>query len=68
MEQFIIDTCGQYAELVFALIGVCAAVATLLPVPVEGGNIVYKVFYKVFSVLAANFGRAKNAGTANGGK
>ena len=61
METFINDLFGTYAGLVLSIMGVCAAVAALLPAPTEDSNVVYRVLYKVLNVLAANVGKAKNA-------
>lgn len=61
MEAFINDLFGSYAGLVLSLMGVCAAVAALLPAPAEGGSVIYRVLYKLLNVLAVNVGKAKNA-------
>lgn len=61
METFINDLFGTYAGLVLSIMGVCAAVAALLPAPTEDSNVVYRVLYKALNVLAANVGKAKNA-------
>ena len=61
MEQFITDLFGSYAGLVLSIMGVCAAVAALLPAPAEDSNVVYKGVYRVLNWLAMNVGRAKNA-------
>ena len=61
MEAFINDVFGSYAGLVLSIMGVCAAVAALLPAPAEDSNVVYRVLYKALNVLAANVGKAKNA-------
>ena len=61
MEELITDLFGSYAGLVLSLMGVCAAVAALLPAPDEDSNVVYRVLYKALNVLAANVGKAKNA-------
>ncbi|WP_273524129.1 hypothetical protein [Mailhella massiliensis] len=64
MEEMIMDVCGEYAALVFALMGVCAAVAALLPAPSTESGKAYRVLYRLLNVLAVNVGRAKNADDA----
>ena len=64
MEELINELFGTYAELVFAVMGVCAAVAALLPAPSEGSGTLYRVLYRVLNMLAVNVGRAKNADDA----
>ena len=64
MEEMIMDVCGEYAALVFALMGVCAAVAALLPAPSTEIGKAYRVLYRLLNVLAVNVGRAKNADDA----
>ena len=61
MEQTIYQICGQYAELVLALIGVCAAVAALLPAPSEQSGKWYRWLYRIINLIAVNAGHAKNA-------
>ena len=61
MEELITDLFGTYAGLVLSIMGVCAAVAALLPAPTEDSNVVYKAVYKVLNWLAMNIGKAKNA-------
>ena len=61
MEQFINDMCGSYAGLVFSLMGVCAAVCALLPVPAEDSNVVYRVVYKILNWIGCNVKKAANA-------
>ena len=51
---------GEYAALILSVLGTFALIATVLPAPKEGGNVVYKVVYTAFSFLACNFGKAKN--------
>ena len=64
MEEFITEIFGSYAGLVLSIMGVCAAIATLLPAPAEDSNIVYKGLYKVLNFIAMNIGKAKNADDA----
>ena len=52
---------GQYSELILALIGVCAAVAALIPAPGEQSGKAYQIFYRILNTLAANVKHAKNA-------
>lgn len=61
MEELVTELFGSYAGLVLSLMGVCAAVAALLPAPSEGSGGVYRVVYRVLNVLAVNVGRARNA-------
>ena len=61
MEELITDLFGTYAGLVLSIMGVCAAVAALLPAPTEDSNVVYRALYKLLNVLAVNVGKAKNA-------
>lgn len=68
MEELISELFGSYAGLVLAIIGVCAAVAALLPAPSTDSNVVYKAVYKVLNWLAMNVGKAKNADDAAQGK
>lgn len=64
MEELISELFGSYAGLVLSIIGVCAAVAALLPAPTEDSNVVYRWVYKVLNWLAMNVGKAKNADDA----
>ena len=64
MEELISELFGSYAGLVLAIMGVCAAVAALLPAPSADSNVVYRVLYKLLNVLAVNVGKAKNADDA----
>lgn len=52
---------GQYGELVLSILGLFAAIATVIPAPSEQSSRLYKVFYTVLSWLACNFGKARNA-------
>lgn len=51
---------GSYADLVFSLIGVAAALAALLPAPKEGQKF-YAVLHAALNFLALNILRARNA-------
>ena len=51
---------GSYADLVFSLIGVAAALAALLPAPKEGQK-AYAVVHALLNFLALNILRARNA-------
>ncbi len=64
MDQAILELFGDYGQLVLAIVGVFAALAALLPVPVEGGSTVYRALYTVVNWLALNVGNAKNASSA----
>lgn len=68
MEEFITEIFGSYAGLVLSIMGVCAAIATLLPAPAEDSNIVYKCVYKVLNFIAMNIGKATNADDAKAKK
>ena len=61
MDQTIYQLCGQYGELVLALIGVCAAVAALLPAPGEQSGKAYQWIYRIINLIAVNAGHARNA-------
>ena len=52
---------GNYGELVLAIVGLCAAVAALLPAPKDTDGKWYRGLYKVLNLLAVNFGHARNA-------
>ena len=52
---------GSYADLLFSLIGVAAALAALLPAPKEGQT-AYRIFHAAVNFLAMNILRARNAG------
>ncbi len=64
MQETLVELFGDYAELALSLMGVCAALAAFLPAPDEGSSRLYRFFHKVLNVLAANVGKAKNAGSA----
>ena len=61
MEEIVNSVFGSYAGLVLSLMGVCAAVAALLPAPGEDAGTFYRVLYKVLNLLAVNVGKARNA-------
>ena len=61
MEQLISDMFGSYAGLVLSLMGVCAAVAALLPAPGEKSGAIYRAVYAAPNLLAVNVGKARNA-------
>ena len=61
METTIYGICGQYGELALALIGVCAAVAALLPAPGEQSGKAYRWIYRIINLIAVNAGHARNA-------
>lgn len=69
MDTFI-GQFGQYGELVLALIGVCAAVAALIPAPGEKSGPAYRIFYRILNTIAVNVRHARNAGDSedNGAK
>lgn len=58
---------GAYAELLLSVLGLFAALATVIPAPRRNSRRSYKAFYIVMSWLACNFGRAKNAPRHEGG-
>lgn len=64
MDATLISLFGDYAELAFAVIGVCAAVAAMLPAPREDSGIIYRAIYGLLNFLAVNFGHARNAGNS----
>ena len=68
MEQAILELFGDYGQLVLAIIGCFAALATLLPAPAEDGSKIYRAFYKAVNWLGANFGHAKNADVVQKGQ
>lgn len=66
MDQLILDLFGEYAQLVLAIVGVCAAVAAMLPAPKENSGKVYRAVYRVLNWLGANVRHAKNASAESG--
>lgn len=58
---------GAYAELLFSILGLFAAIATVIPAPKRNSRRSYKVFYIIMSWLACNFGKAKNAKRSDDG-
>lgn len=50
---------AQYAAYVFAVGGIAAAVATVLPKPVATTG-AYPAVYKIVNFVGLNFGHAKN--------
>lgn len=56
------NSSDKYVSLLFAVIGVFSAIATVIPAPKEDSSKVYKVLYSMFSWVACNFGQARNAG------
>lgn len=44
-----------------AIVTICAALAAVLPVPAEGGNVVYRAVYRLIQWVGFNLGKAKNA-------
>lgn len=56
------NSSDKYVSLLFAIIGVFSAIATVIPAPKEDSSKVYKAFYGVLSWVACNFGQARNAG------
>lgn len=51
---------GSYADLVFSVIGVFAALAALLPAPKEGQRL-YGIVHAAVNFIAMNILRARNA-------
>ncbi len=64
MEDLLTEIFGSWGGVVLSLMGVCAAVAALLPAPSEDSGVVYRVLYRALNLLAVNVGRAKNADEA----
>lgn len=64
MEDLIMQFFGDYAPLVLSVMGVCAAVAALLPAPGEKTGKVYRAAYAALNLLAVNVGKARNADDA----
>ena len=52
---------GEYGELLLAIVGVCAAIAALLPAPKAESGKFYRAVYTALNFLAVNFGHARNA-------
>ena len=67
MDTFVAQF-GQYGELILALIGVCAAVAALIPAPGEKSGPAYRIFYRILNTIAVNVRHARNAGDNDGDK
>lgn len=61
MEDIITRFFGDYAPLALAVMGVCAAVAALLPAPDEKSGKMYRALYAALNLLAVNVGKAANA-------
>lgn len=61
MDAFI-GQFGQYGELILALMGVCAAVAALMPAPDGKSGKAYRIFYRILNFVAVNVAHARNAG------
>lgn len=66
MEQLISEIFGEYAQLVLAVVGMCAAAAAMLPAPKENSGKVYRTVYRVLNWLGANVRHAKNASAESG--
>ena len=64
MEEFINEVFGSYAGLVLSVMGVCAAVAGVLPAAADASGTWYRTLYRVLNFLAVNVGRARNADDA----
>lgn len=58
---------SAYAELLLSVLGLFAAIATVIPAPRRNSRRAYKILYVILSWLACNFGRAKNAPRREGG-
>lgn len=61
LTQLITDIFKDWAPVVLAIIGFFAALATVIPTPTETSGKAYRIFYSIFSWIAMNFGKAKNA-------
>lgn len=60
LVNMINDIFGSWAGVVLALIGIFAALATIIPAPSASSGWIYKGFHALVSWLACNFGQAKN--------
>lgn len=62
-SQLFTGVFGDYwgVVIVTMLCTVCAVIAAFTPAPDEKSGVLYKVFYKVVNILAANVGKATNA-------
>lgn len=61
MEDVIIQIFGDYAPIILAAMGLCAAIAAFLPAPGESSGPVYRALYAALNTLAVNVGKARNA-------
>jgi hypothetical protein len=53
---------GPFLPYAAVLVAVAAPLATVLPAPQPAAGWVYVTFHRIVTVLAWNFGRAKNEG------
>lgn len=58
---------SAYGELLLSVLGLFAALATVVPHPKRNSCRAYKIFYVIITWLACNFGKAKNAQKHDGG-
>lgn len=61
LTQLLNEILGSWAGVFFAVVGVVAAIATMLPAPVSTSGTTYRIVYNMLNWLAMNFGKAKNA-------
>lgn len=52
---------GQTITIILAIVAVVAAVMPFMPKPADGATGVYPTIYKLLSIVAQNYGNAKNA-------
>lgn len=51
----------SWAGIIASGVAICAALATVLPPPAEGGSVIYRTMYRVIQWIGLNLGKATNA-------